>query len=82
MKRSVAVLDFSRAGDRPGSPGQAVVAEEFLTKAACAALTGLLANPVAHEEHIRWDDLSREAWDIAEEMLKGAPDGLLTSKSE
>lgn len=51
----------------------AISRNEFLSRAACAALTGLLSNPVAHEEHIRWEDLSAEAWLIADKMLEAAP---------
>jgi len=51
----------------------AISRQEFLSRAACAALTGLLSNPVAHEEHIRWEDLSAEAWLIAGKMLEAAP---------
>ena len=47
--------------------------EEFFAQAALAALTGLLSNPHAHEEQMRWDDLASEAWAIAEHLVKAAP---------
>jgi hypothetical protein len=80
MNRPVLVLDPGHGHSPREGAAQAVSESEFLTRAACAALTGLLANPVAHEEHIRWDDLSRQAWDIAIEMAKSAPDGFVMAE--
>jgi hypothetical protein len=80
MNRPVLVLDPTHGHGRREGVVETVCEAEFLTKAACAALTGLLANPTAHEEKIRWDDLSREAWEIALEMARCAPDGVVVSE--
>ena len=77
MQRSDATAERRSGYDRRKRAAITVADREFLTSAACAALTGLLANPAAHEEQMRWDDLCREAWAIAAEMVSNAPGGAL-----